>query len=418
MDSMLTLAAAQQIGSFASMFGEPNWLQIIAGVLGGGVITAGVGMAANAVASRTAGPREIATAAVPTAVDTKRWEALPVIIGKLTKTSEPTQIFKVILESVQEQVQCEYAALLILRAGVYHFEAGIGLCEESRQAFQFDASNGLIDFMRTKGQSVALNRNDRQLQEFKFLREPISEVIITPMRAGDNIFALLFVANKANMGTFSKGDFDMMSFLAPPFALALFQAISFKRAQGGVVNTIVEIVKNHESCSPYCEGHSERVAALSVAMGRELHMNAMEIEELRIAAMLHDLGKFSMAPELRFCEVPPEGKDREAVLSQDKAAITWLRPLGFIEHSLPLILHHHERYDGSGFPSGMRGPAIPIGAMIIAVAETFDLLTHDLPDRAGRPAPEIKAFIESQSSSKFDPQVIRAFLSVMEKPKQ
>ena len=85
-----------------------------------------------------------------------------------------------------------------------------------------------------------------------------------------------------------------------------------------------------------------------------------------------------------------------------------------MEKSLPLILNHHERYDGSGYPNGVRGPAIPIGAMVIAVAETFDILTHDRPDHPARSVKDVKSLILSLSGSKFDPQVIRAFKAVME----
>lgn len=415
MDSLFTLAAATQSTSAGGFFGDPNWIQILSGAIGGAVLAMGGGALFNYVAAQMAPPTEIPTTISPSSIDSRRWEALPALIGKLTKSSEPNQVFRVILESTKEQMDCEYCALLILRGGVYQFEAGIGLCEESRQAFKLDAKNGLVDFMRTKAKSVALNRSDRQLQDFNFLREPISEVIVTPMRTGDNIFALLFVANKANMGSFKKEDFDMMGFLTMPFALALYQAITFKRAQGGIVNTIVEIITNHEKNVPGCTGHSERVARLAEAMGKELRMNESELETLRSAALLHDLGKFSMPTELRFCETLPEGKDRELVMNQDKAAVMWLKPLGFVEKALPLILHHHERYDGSGFPSGMRGPAIPLGAMVIAVAETFDLLTHDRPNQPKRPPLEVKTYIESLANSKFDPQVIRAFNAILER---
>ncbi|MGM9991425.1 MAG: HD domain-containing phosphohydrolase [Candidatus Bruticola sp.] len=416
MDSLFMLAAAAKTSVAAGSFMDGlNWLQILSGAMGGAVLAIGGGALLNAVSARMAPPVEIPTTMSPSSIDTRRWEALPALIGKLTKSSEPNQVFRVILESTKEQMGCEYCALLILRGNTYQFEAGIGLCEESRQAFKLDAKNGLVDFMRTKAKSVALNRTDRQLQEFNFLREPISEVIVTPMRTGDNIFALLFVANKANMGNFKKEDFDMMGFLTMPFALALYQAITFKRAQGGIVNTIVEIITNYEKNMPGCEGHSERVARMAEAMGRELRMNENELEVLRAAALLHDLGKFSMPSSLRFCESLPAGPERELVLNQDKAAVMWLKPLGFVERSLPLILHHHERYDGSGFPAGMRGPAIPLGAMVIAVAETFDLLTHDRPDQSRRDPMEVKAYIESLANSKFDPQVIRAFNAIMEK---
>lgn len=411
MDSLLFLGAGT---SLAAMYGEPNIYQIASGAVGGVVVAAGASALLSAISDRMSGPRVVAPSG-PDTLDTNRWESLPALIGKLTEVNDPNQVFKIILESTMEHLQCEYCALLILRGNQYQYEAGIGLCEESRQAFKLNASDGLVDFMRTKGQSVALKSGDRQLNTFKFLREPISEIIVSPMRTGDNIFALLFVANKANMGNFSRTDFDMLSMISMPFALALYQAITFKRAQGSVVSSIVEIITHNEDVTPYMEGHSARVAEMAVAMGRELRMSSVELNDLRNAALLHDLGKFTMPLELRLQEVLPDGgRERELLALQDKTAVSWLKPLGFVEKSLPLILNHHERYDGSGYPNGVRGPAIPMGAMVIAVAETFDILTHDRPDHPARSVNDVKALIQSQSGTKFDPQVIRAFKAVME----
>ena len=411
MDSLLFLGAAS---GFVAMFGEPNIYQIASGAIGGVIVATGISALISAMSDRMSGPRVVAPSG-PETLDTNRWESLPALIGKLTEVNDPNQVFKVILESTMEHLECEYCALLILRDNQYQYEAGIGLCEESRQAFKLNASDGLVDFMRTKGQSVVLKRGDRQLNNFKFLREPISEIIISPMRTGDNIFALLFVANKSNMGKFSRTDFDMLSMISMPFALALYQAITFKRAQSSVVSSIVEIITHNENVTPYIEGHSERVAEMSVAIGRELRMSATELTDLRNAALLHDLGKFTLPLGLRLQEVLPDGgPERELLVLQDKTAVSWLKPLGFVEKSLPLILNHHERYDGSGYPNGVRGPAIPIGAMVIAVAETFDILTHDRPDHPARPAKDVKSLILSLSGSKFDPQVIRAFKAVME----
>ncbi len=415
-----TEAAAQATttapAATSGALGELNMMQVAIGVFIGVVLYA-VGQAIMTLAINHMSPPATSSGAddLNSGINFGRWSALPGMMNRLTKVTEPNEVFRVIMEITQEQMNCEYSALLILREGSYRFEAGAGLCEESRQAFKLDAKSGLVDFMRDKSQSVALTRSDRQLQEFKFLREPISDVILTPLRTGSNIFALLFVANKAK-GQYDKHDLDMMAFLAMPFALALYQAINYKRSQGGVVRAIVEIIRGYERNRPYCDGHSDRVVKLAEAMGRELRMNSSELESLRMAAWLHDLGKISIPLELHFCETLPEGPERELVANQDRTAVAWLKPLGFVEKALPLILQHHERYDGSGFPNGMRGPAISMGAMVIAVAETFDLLTHDQPDRPGRPPAEVKAYIESLSNTKFDPQVIRAFMAVMASP--
>ena len=136
------------------------------------------------------------------------------------------------------------------------------------------------------------------------------------------------------------------------------------------------------------DGHSERVAIYSVAIGKHLDVPDKTLKDLRSAAILHDVGKVGITPQIveklgRLTE-----REFEIMRLHSTIAIRMLERVEGLKDSLPMIKHHHERFDGKGYPDGLVGHDIPLGARIIAIAETFDMLVSDLPWRDAMPIGE------------------------------
>src|SRR6185312_7298742 len=168
------------------------------------------------------------------------------------------------------------------------------------------------------------------------------------------------------------------------------------------------MVKAIEARDPYTSGHSVRVSEMSRAMAVEMGLSARVIEEVETAALLHDVGKIheEFAPLLR-----KEGRltDEETALMQThsakSAALVGIiaRFHGFIQAS---VRHHHERWDGQGYPDGISGKQIPIGARIILIADTIDAMTTDRPYRKRLPLDVVIAELQKCKDSQFDPELI------------
>jgi len=162
------------------------------------------------------------------------------------------------------------------------------------------------------------------------------------------------------------------------------------------------------------DGHSERVAIYSVAIGKHLDVPDKTLKDLRSAAILHDVGKVGITRQIveklgRLTE-----REFEIMRLHSTIAIRMLERVEGLKDSLPMIKHHHERFDGKGYPDGLVGHDIPLGARIIAIAETFDMLVSDLPWRDAMPIGEALKEISKCSGSQFDPMIAEAFLAIVE----
>jgi putative nucleotidyltransferase with HDIG domain len=157
-------------------------------------------------------------------------------------------------------------------------------------------------------------------------------------------------------------------------------------------------------------GHSERVSKLAKDIGKELGMPSAELDVLVPAALLHDLGKVGMEGNLLF--KPERLTEDERNRSQRHAVIggELLSKFPLFERGADLVRHHHERYDGTGYPDGLKGEDIPLGARVISVADSFIAMTEDRPYRKGVSQDEAIAELLRCSGTQFDPRVVQALI--------
>ena len=178
------------------------------------------------------------------------------------------------------------------------------------------------------------------------------------------------------------------------------------------VRSIDALIKALEAKDFYTRGHSQRVTMYSVAIGKALGFTPAGLENLRRAATLHDLGKIGVRESL--LNKPGHLTDEEfgEFFRHPEAAIRILEPIPFFKPLLPAILHHHERYDGTGYPKGLAGVEIPIESRIMAIADAFDAMTSTRAYRQALPTESANAEIVRCSGSQFDPEIVALFLHV------
>jgi putative nucleotidyltransferase with HDIG domain len=158
-------------------------------------------------------------------------------------------------------------------------------------------------------------------------------------------------------------------------------------------------------------GHSARVAAISLEIGDEMHLPVNEREALRRGALLHDIGKIGVEDKVLRKAGPLNSAEADDMREHPRIGHDMLKGLRFLQPSLPGVLHHHERWDGMGYPTGLKGTAIPLAVRILSVADVFDALTSDRPYRQGLSSDSVIATIRAESGLQFDPDVVSAFLA-------
>jgi putative nucleotidyltransferase with HDIG domain len=163
------------------------------------------------------------------------------------------------------------------------------------------------------------------------------------------------------------------------------------------------------------KGHSLRVARLAMAVAEQMDLAADELTHLEQAAMLHDLTKFGLPGVILEKAGPLDEDEWEEIQKHPEMAYQIVRDIPFLQRAGEIVLHHHERFDGGGYPHGLMGEEIPLGARIFAVVDAYDAMTSERPyRRAGSHAFAVRE-IKRNANTQFDPQVIEAFLEANRK---
>lgn len=210
----------------------------------------------------------------------------------------------------------------------------------------------------------------------------------------------------------SEDELQLISALGEQGAIALQKAISFDAKMIDSMRRMVEgLVLALEAKDEQTHGHSVRVASLARLVAEELGLNDSEVETIYRGGLLHDIGKIGMEDTILQRLGILSNKEMDVVRRHPEIGAKITRPLNFLNDVEPLILHHHERYDGSGYPDGLRGRDIPFGARILTVCDAFETMLAGRRNLAGMSLEDAAHNLSSEGGRHFDPQVIKALFS-------
>ena len=168
-----------------------------------------------------------------------------------------------------------------------------------------------------------------------------------------------------------------------------------------------------EARDEYMDGHSERVARMAVSVARKLGMPRDQVEKIGLAGLLHDIGKIGIRESVLTKQGELSDEEYSHMASHSIIGESILRPVIDDEEILMMVRHHHERYDGKGYPDGIAARQIPVGARILAVADVYDAMTSDRPYRRAVDPGLVLNEIQRQARIQLDPEVVEAFLAIM-----
>ncbi|MBN1484652.1 MAG: HD-GYP domain-containing protein [Chloroflexia bacterium] len=173
--------------------------------------------------------------------------------------------------------------------------------------------------------------------------------------------------------------------------------------------TIRALASAIDARDPSTHRHSQAVTDLAVSLAQAIGLDEEAVSRIRYAAILHDVGKIGIAESILFKPGPLTEVERAVVEAHPLVGVSILSGIPDMKELIPLIRHHHERYDGSGYPDGLRGDEIPLGAHILAIADSFDAMTNERPYHQGLSILEACAILEKEAGRLFDPELVPIF---------
>lgn len=239
-------------------------------------------------------------------------------------------------------------------------------------------------------------------------------VLCAPIRYKERTLGTIELANRKGDESFGEEDLEMLQSIANQAAVALANANLYQELQRSYLETIRALVQAVEEKDPYTRGHSERVTTFSVKIARALGLSNQQVQMIQYAGVLHDIGKIGIDRNIlqKRARLTPEEFD--VVKGHPMIGERIIRPIGFLTGVLAAVSQHHERYDGFGYPTGIKGAQMSIEARILAVADAYDAMITERPYR--KPLPRRDAIQELQrcSGTQFDPLVVEHFIDILD----
>jgi diguanylate cyclase (GGDEF)-like protein/putative nucleotidyltransferase with HDIG domain len=180
-----------------------------------------------------------------------------------------------------------------------------------------------------------------------------------------------------------------------------------------VVETVTSLAFAIDAKDHYTQGHSRKVSAYAVMIAQALGMNPPEIEEIRLAGLLHDIGKVGIPEPILNKSGPLDAAEWETMKTHTELGARILEPLKTMARIRQMVRHHHEFYDGSGYPDRLEGARIPHGARVIAIADAYDTITSARTYKKARTPEDAFAELERCAANQFDPELVRVFIETM-----
>jgi putative nucleotidyltransferase with HDIG domain len=244
---------------------------------------------------------------------------------------------------------------------------------------------------------------------FAWLGEYAKQIIAVPLQREDQILGCLFGIDKMS-GEFDSVDSKLLNSIANESAIYLENVTLFADVHGLMMGLLHSLTSAVDAKDAYTCGHSERVALLSRHLAKTIKMSDAEVERIYMAGLLHDVGKIGVPEAVlqKPGKLTPEEFDQMKKHPEIGARI--LADIKQIRDIIPGVLHHHERYDGKGYPAGLAGENIPVMGRILCLADCFDAMTSNRTYRKALPLEVALTEIRRCSGTQFDPALAEAFL--------
>ena len=241
--------------------------------------------------------------------------------------------------------------------------------------------------------------------------ETYSSVICAPLMIRDKVFGILNLNDKINGRKFTQKDLDYILSLTTRASLNIENKILYESVYTNIIDTFKSLITSIHVRDHYTERHSVHVTELAVKTAKALKCSNNEIESLNISAMLHDIGKIAVPDKILLKEGRLTDEEYTIIKGHPVIGENILKPVMLIDVERKIIRHHHERWDGKGYPDRLSGEDIPFLSRILSVADSFDAMTTNRPYRSALKIDEAVSELQRNRNLQFDKDIVDTFIS-------
>jgi putative nucleotidyltransferase with HDIG domain len=345
-------------------------------------------------------------------------------LRKLVTLTELSQILNSTLEPGTVRRRAMQAATELMEAevtGQLYFEVALGDKEAAVKTFHLKMGEGIAGWVAQHSEPLIVDdaQNDPRFfsgvdKKSKFTTK---SVICVPVKVKEKTIGVLEAINKLDGGAFSEEDLTLFQSLADQVAVALDNARLLAEIEELFFQTASSLADAIEKRDPYTGGHTKRVTTYSLAIAEQIDLEANEMRWLKLAAVLHDIGKIGVEDQILR---KPDKLDQEEYDQMKQHTLMGAEIIGHIKQLhwiIPGLKYHHEKLDGKGYPEGLVDGHIPLIAKIVAVADTFDAMTSDRPYRKALLREEAFDELRRSCGTQFDKVLVDAFIKAFETEK-
>lgn len=320
---------------------------------------------------------------------------------------------KGVIKSLSQSINCDISALILM--------------DSNSQLFFKFASKGLYPFIIKRRWSIGedlfsesinknlsfiinnMYKNRIYIKTYKILSDQIKSFLVYPLQAV-NFKGCFFAGRLKNEGQFSHEEYDLVMTMIKNLGIFLNNISLFNEVKVSYELTTSALASAIEAKDPYTKGHSQRVMRYSLLIGKKLGLNEDSLKTIKLAGLLHDVGKIGIPEMIITKKGPLNEKEYKIMKKHPYIGYLIVKDINYLKKGVPFVLYHHEKLDGSGYPYGLKGDKIPLFARIAAVADYFDALTSDRPYRKGLTFNEAILDIKNNSGKYFDEEIVNAFI--------
>jgi HD-GYP domain-containing protein (c-di-GMP phosphodiesterase class II) len=305
------------------------------------------------------------------------------ILYETNKKTRLMDMLEQIISMTQHMLNAEAASILLFRNNTneLYFEVASGPVGRALRQVKLNTQYGIAGQVVRTGKPLIVNDVSRSANFHKIIDDTTGfstrSLVCAPLTVHRKILGVIEVLNKRDGSVFDEEDLESVVSVAKTAAMAIENTRLHDTVLDAYKNTVAALAAAIDAKDSHMRGHSQRVMEYSLKMGTTLFFSPEEMETLEYASMLHDIGKIAIDSSILNKAGPLTAGEWEIMHAHPVIGAELLKEIPFLEKASGLVLCHHEKYDGTGYPDGLRGEDIPVGARIIAVAEAFDTMTID-----------------------------------------